>query len=96
MQMVRDVDIPGRYDRERIIVICPETSVSGAERLLSRKIVSANRYSTQVLSVSHSWDSDDQYWHSVIFRLRHQNDQLLLNLALQALRMALSKPVVIQ
>lgn len=36
MQAVRDVDIPGRYDLERFIILCPETNLDGALSLAGR------------------------------------------------------------
>lgn len=34
--MIRDVDIPGRYDIDRILIICPETGAAGAYSLAER------------------------------------------------------------
>jgi two-component system, cell cycle response regulator len=36
MKAVRDVDIPGRYDMERFVIICPQTNLDGALSLAGR------------------------------------------------------------
>lgn len=36
MKAIRDVDIPGRYDLNRLVIICPETNLDGALCLAGR------------------------------------------------------------
>ena len=36
MKTVREVDIPGRYDLDRFIIVCPETNLDGALTLAGR------------------------------------------------------------
>ncbi len=85
MHVVRDVDIPGRYDRERILIICPETSISGAVCLAQRLChqISAQ----QNLDVNQNWDVTISVGVSS-FPMPAQNDQQLLDLAFSALSLA--------
>lgn len=86
MQTIRDVDIPGRYDREHFLVICPETTAAGAVCL-------AERLCHQIAS-QESHDVN-QNWHITLsigiaaFPLPAQNDQQILHLAFNALSVAL-------
>jgi diguanylate cyclase (GGDEF)-like protein len=85
MQMIRDVDIPGRYDRERILIICPETSAAGAIRLAER--LCYQTASAKNFDINQNWDVSISVG-AVTFPNPAQNDQQLLNLALNALKTA--------
>ena len=36
MKSVREVDIPGRYDLDHFLIVCPETNMDGALSLAGR------------------------------------------------------------
>ncbi len=86
MQMIRDVDIPGRYDREHLLIVCPETTAEGASCL-------AERLCQQIGSQRSSDIS--QSWHISLsigiaaFPSQAQNDEQMLKFAFKALKSAL-------
>ena len=84
MQIIRDVDIPGRYDRDRIIIICPETSQDGALCLSDRlcRQISAENIS-QIENSKHTTISIG----IAEFAQPAENEEQLLYLAFQALKL---------
>jgi len=85
MQSIRDVDIPGRYDRDHFIFICPETTLTGATCLANRL---CNNVSSERIA------EGGKQWQITIsigiasFPDTAQNEQQLLDLAFRSLILA--------
>jgi diguanylate cyclase (GGDEF)-like protein len=86
MQIVRDVDIPGRFDREHFFIVCPETGEAGAASLAKRLCHRVG--AEQNFDINPQWDTTVSIG-VVTFPTPAQNDQQMLNLGFQALRSAL-------
>lgn len=53
MNTIRDVDIPGRYDAETLVVVCPQTDLSGASVLAER--LRSRIFSERVSDIGQNW-----------------------------------------
>lgn len=53
MSIIRDVDIPGRYDGETFVVVCPQTDLAGASVLAER--IRAKIYTERISDVGQNW-----------------------------------------
>ncbi len=84
MQTVRDVDIPGRYDLDHMIIICPQTNLDGAlclagrlcNDIQSKQFAAGTKLSTTIsLGIS-------------VYPDLAETDEQLIALALQSLSLA--------
>ncbi len=85
MRSVRDVDFPGRYDRDRFVIVCPETALDGAICLAKRLCNSVNPEG--IADMGKTWHISLSIGIST-FPEPAENDEQLLSLALQSLRLA--------
>ena len=88
MRCIRDIDIPGRYNRDHLILVCPETEPLGAACLAERL---CNQIKAEDIS------DMEKTWHITAsigistFPQPAQNDEQLIHLALQSLQLAEQK-----
>jgi diguanylate cyclase (GGDEF)-like protein len=53
MSTIRDVDIPGRYDGETFVVVCPQTDLAGASVLAER--VRSRIFTERISDIGQNW-----------------------------------------
>lgn len=53
MNTIRDVDIPGRYDANTLVVICPQTDLAGASVLAER--IRSKIYTERISDIGQNW-----------------------------------------
>lgn len=85
MRTVRDVDIPARYDLERMIIVCPQTNLDGGLCLAGRL---CNGIQSEHLSAISKKLSITISLGIATYPSVAQNDEQLISLALQSLTLA--------
>jgi len=82
MDTIRDVDLPGRYNRDHFLLVCPETPLVGALCLAERlcRLTCTERFS----KMEESWKITFSIGLAALFEPA-ENDEQLLHLAFQAL-----------